>query len=160
MITHPDKKLVQEMFFVAMCAGYAGGAQKTLRDELPGGRIVRYVDGPWIVHDEWVVTPHSDKSFGQTVITHDGKPVWMMQYAGAYPQTAIPFLKESLRRAYERQWFIGGRGPIKLFNTEETLRYQNDFGGSFPNFEGREEIQELPSGTPIGWHRYYGMLLF
>ena len=108
----------QKAFFEAMLDGYAGGDNRKsakVKGE-DGYTTITYTskDGECKVVDRYCTTPLSDKSCGTTTIFYENGsvwvPVWWMSYGGRYPKRVIPFLKESLKWAYEMRDFCGGRG--------------------------------------------------
>ena len=102
-------KTAERLFFSALMHGYAGGSEKIV--SLDGHtKTTLYAAGKWVVKDEYHTIPDSDFSSGTTLITHHRVPIWWMAYGGRYPKTAIPFLKQVLRCAYEKNEFCGGRG--------------------------------------------------
>lgn len=156
---------VEDFFFEASRKTYAGGSiPKTTIADLPGSKVYRYLRGDFLYVDCYFSSGR--KSFGQTVVCFCGKPVWWMQYHGAWESTderVIPFLKKALAAAYSAGLFIGGRGP-RVFE-EEHLVYVNNPTASqfgFADFQGREEIrgEMLPDQhgrrSLLFWHEYRG----
>jgi hypothetical protein len=152
----------QQIFFEAMCFGYAmegssGAAlERTTITELPGSKVITSNDNDWKLIDCYYTRPDSEKSGGQTMIWYKGVPVWMMAYGGRYPKVVIPFLKQCLHRAYMENRFYGGRGPE--FVQGEQYTYVNRVHGTFSNFKGEERIYDR-SETRFGHHWYHGMSL-
>lgn len=164
-------KDLEPFFFEAMRDGYASRtAKKRVIEELPQSRLITFQRAELMLTDCWQTNPDSLKSFGQTVICANSKPVWMMAYWGQYPKDVIPFLKEVLCQAYKPTTrflksgsFSGCRGTHVFRDTPEysNLTYSNHFKGDFSSFEGREEIvkDEGSNSKRVGWHNYHGMLL-
>ena len=154
----PDLRSIEHAFFEAMRNGYAQDVTKTTIAELPGSKVIPFEWGEYKVVDCYFVTPHSDKSVGQTIIWHQDVPVWTMHYGGRYAKIAIPFLKECLHRAYvTERHFYGGRGP--RFVRGDRFTYVNHINrDSFADFEGEEFVFDL-SEQCFGHHWYRGMSL-
>jgi hypothetical protein len=154
---------IESIFFEAMRRGYAGGsAEETALLGLPGYKAIIYECGSLKVIDYYCKSePPDANSMGSTVIIYDGKPLWCMNYGGFYRELAIPFLKKALLKNYERDEFLGGRGPEKF--EEGRMVYSNKSKGNFLRFEGAEEIILKPDagqpGHSIGWHKFFGFLL-
>lgn len=108
------------------------------------------------VEDKWTSVSGSTQSYGRTVITRDGIPVWYMQYAGWYEDAATPHLKAALTESYRDRMFIGGRGP-RRFDSEKLI-YRNVLGpnSGFTAFHGREFIRARDNGAMLGVHYYSG----
>lgn len=151
-----NPNLIEAKFFEAMRNGYVSGKTPSqLKDK---SFCIQYVKGLWRVTDRWDVgvLPCINVS-GETRIFYDNIQVWVMQYFGAYAQKVIPFLKGALLENYQKNIFLGGRGPQEY--TSENLTYQNkiDAGSSFHNFRGEERI--FHDEHLMGEHRYQGGLL-
>lgn len=154
----PDLRSIEYAFFEAMVNGYVQDAPKTTIAELPGSKVITFEWGDYKILDCYFVNPHSAASVGQTMIWHQGVPVWTMNYGGRYAKIALPFLKACLRRAYvtERR-FYGGRGP--RFVQDNRFTYVNNINrGSFKDFKGEEFIFDM-SEQCFGHHWYNGMSL-
>lgn len=159
---------IKRVFFAAMMQGYAvDGPKETLPD---GSKQYRHTDGHLEVIDRYWVN-EGGFNWGQTLITFQGQPVWLMQYWGQYDKAVIPFLKTVLRENYEQGIFLGGRGPqIKEGEIDGDLfSYYNDvdieeYADDFTRFSGEEEVflhdKKGRGAVSIGWHRYHGGLLF
>jgi len=166
-VSQKEVDMVKRVFFMAMNAGYAvEGVEKTRIPELPGSRLItskHRINGYiFVVNDLYFVRKDSPSSFGSTIISCDGEPVWSMSYSGKYPKSVVPFLKEALKYNYERAVFEGGRGPriYPLTNRVGDFEYLNStLSDSFTSFSGREEIIELCSGKLLGYHEYSGKLM-
>jgi hypothetical protein len=81
-----------------------------------------------------------------------------MHYGGRYTKSAIPFLKECLKRAYvQERRFYGGRGPHLVCGTGFTYvnRVRQE---SFADFEGEEQVFDYNEKS-LGYHWYRGMSL-
>jgi hypothetical protein len=176
-IVFPPVSEIQDFFFDAALATYAGDTKKTTIPGLPSSKVYRFERGDFLYIDTYFAT--DERSGGQTVIYFQNIPVWLMQYQGWCEDDdpeVIAFLKEALCIAYEQRHFFGGRGP-KEYNksrlasapTQRRLQYYNGGYGtsstgneSFDKFIGREWIEELDGtlhGVKVFWHRYQGMLL-
>jgi ribosomal protein L37AE/L43A len=71
-VARPTTDEIKEVFFKAMCAGYAGdGSEKTTISELPGSKVITFKEGLWLVTDVYFVSPGSNFSHGTTAIYHD-----------------------------------------------------------------------------------------
>ena len=157
-----DKKAVlegaREVFFKAHLAGYAGDGEGSVKTKSADGKVsIEFVDGDYRVLDEYYTTPHSDYSFGTTIIFYKDAPVWMMYYGGCYKKEIIPFLKEALGKAYETNSFFGGRG-IKTY-VVGALHYQNFPMGTWDDFKGSEEIRIYETREKLGFHESGGRSL-
>lgn len=163
---------IEAFFLKAMRSGYAsGGATKTmtLPDMRPSTKEIRFVDGDWLLIDEWNVNRDTNKSTGVTRIWHDGTLVWFMSYGGYYPDSAIKFLKGALRHQYSCVGsFSGGRGPARCMVSDMPLSdgpdliYVNECQGDSGHFSGKERIlapQPLAGEVVVGYHEYWGMSL-
>src|SRR3989344_7309460 len=93
-----DLRGVEDAFFAAMERGYAQSVPKAVIPDLPGAKAIPFAFGEYTVMDLYFTTPLSDKSTRQTIIWHQGIPVWTMHYGGWYANVAIPFLRECLHR--------------------------------------------------------------
>lgn len=147
----------KKVFFKAMLAGYAGKeANKTKTSD--GYTTIEYSEEDFRVVDRYLTTPNSDYSAGTTTIFFENKPVWFMAYAGRYSSEVIPFLKSVLRRSYESELFVGGRG-LEVYR-EGGLIYNNDVAeNDFSYFCGRESIFYSKEGSREYFHDYFGMAL-
>ncbi len=157
----PNITDIETAFFLAMANGYAQSVPKQRVPGLPGSKTITFVWGDYTVVDLWFTTPHSNDSFGTTIIYFKGDAVWMMSYDGQYPQEVILFLKYALHIAYvEQQRFNGGRGPAFVVSTDGGRIYINEVqpDSSFRQFAGGERIENV-SGRRIGYHNYHGRLL-
>lgn len=166
---------LQEFFFEAALATYAGHAPKTTIEGLPKSKVYRYERDNYLYIDTYFT--NGEQSGGQTVIyikSEDSPtfvPAWIMQYHGwceGDNKEVLDFLKEVLSRTYRSRTFCGGRG--KLFgevNSARCLEYANNWTGTFDHFSGEERIskEDVPEdGTgletrDVFWHRYQGMTL-
>lgn len=164
-------KGAKEAFFAAMLDGYCGEKKKSQVIPANNGhtKIVRFVHGLYIVEDEWDTNPESNFSGGATRIFlttgTEWFPVWRMSYQGLYPESAIPFLKRTLRKNYKKKIFLGGRGPKNVVTS--IMLYQNSLRDDSPKlgfaeFAGEEKIYrraERFSYECLGYHKYFGMAL-
>jgi hypothetical protein len=153
---------IQAIYFEAMRKGYAGDAEKTTLPGLPGYKAIIYECGSLKVVDYYCKgEPPNNASMGSTVISYNEKPLWVMNYGGCYDKLAIPFLKKALLENYNRDEFLGGRGPEISFLGQ--LVYSNKSTGNFLKFEGTEEVIFKPDvgqpGHSIGWHKFFGFML-
>jgi len=152
----------QEAFFAAMKAGYAVGGEKVHIPQLPRSKVIPFEHGDYSVYDCYFTAEESTRSSGMTIIWLKGQPVWTMQYQGWYELEAIPFLKRALKSNYERDVFLGGRGPKMFRQLPFTYyNYVEEFREDFRHFVGRETISLAgPEGGSsfVGWHEYQGML--
>lgn len=152
-------KVIEEIFFKAVRAGYIGTPTKTTIPELPGSKVITFEDNEWLVKDVYFVNDLSGMSFGTTTIWHCGLPVWYMNYNGWYHKDAIPFLKEVLFMSYSAKVFEGGRGPKEVRHEERRMVYFNRLTvNEFRHFSGVEEIWDFDHEL-LGSHRYDGRLL-
>jgi len=142
-----------------MLAGYAQPASKKKKvPDYPRSRATRYKSSHWLVVDTWTTNSDSGASFGSICVYRKKRPVWFMQYAGAYPKTVIWFLKDALRDNYEKRVFTGGRGYFEYAVADSPLEYRNIVNASgFDKFNGREEIRR--QGVTLGYHFYIGGLM-
>lgn len=162
---------IEAVFFRAMLQGYASETkpQKIVVPQLPGIKMVEYIEGDFRVVDMWTKTPGSPCSAGWTMIWFRDVPVWQMHYEGWYDDEAIPILKASLKEAYCNRVFLGGRGPSG--NAGHTVpdglywTYANDvcLRSNFIRFSGHEEVHIFDRDRGFllkhGEHFYSGMLL-
>lgn len=164
----PEKTeaLLREFFFESMQRGYIFSPPKVPIDGLPGSKGIRYEQGDLLFVDFWFVNPSSEFSYGMTVISCAGRPVWAMHYGGWYSARVIPFLKRALARNYDQGIFQGGRGPRNLEGEDHTLQYLNKVEqDGFADFRGCERIiaaseqTGAPFGSVLGEHRYFGGLM-
>lgn len=154
------RRHAEVIFFEAMQAGYAGRqVQRTTVPQLVGSKHIIYERDEWRVTDTWITTPQGDGSGGMTIISYDGDPIWMMQYGGHYPESAIDFLKEALRKNYNEGVWFGGRGPH--FYEKDGWAYVNvcPGGWKFGDGFGFETISHATTGGVVGQHRYQAFWL-
>lgn len=160
---------LQEFFFEAAAATYAGSAQKTTIADMPGSKVYRYQRDEYLYIDTYFT--NGDQSGGQTIIYIDRgmTPAWIMQYHGWCKEDnkqILDFLKEVLAEAYQSRIFVGGRGKFVQYSKNNSLVYMNKWTGSFANFSGQEKIdgeilenEILSEWNGVFWHRYQGMIL-
>ena len=154
---------VEQVFFDAMINGWAAGAPKTPVPGFPGAKGIEYRRNGFRVLDYYLITgEESPNSAGSTIIWHEDRPIWMMQYGGQYftalDEGVTALLKRALMDAYRRRHFSGGRG-ISGYH-EGALRYINNVHlNNFRNFCGIEEIFDTKNNLCLGYHRYHGLLL-
>ena len=161
------KEMIKSFFFEAMRSGWTVSASKVPITDLPGSKSIPFKQGSFSLLDYYFLCPTSNSRYGTTVIWIAETPIWVMHYGGWYDRRVISFLKQALMRNYNRNVFMGGRGPERLENDDNTLQYlnnveQNDFG----DFRGHEYIiatseQDfgVPAGTKLGKYNYFGGLL-
>lgn len=119
----PSIAEIQDFFVSASLKGFAGGAEPEKSDK-PGYKIIRVSKRHFTYEDEWCVTPYS-KSSGKTTVWYENNVVMTMQYAGYYPEVALPFLKEALMYTYTRSQWNNGRGPRLFITQNSNLVYEN-----------------------------------
>ncbi len=153
-----DMAQIQAFFFKAMMEGYAVGGQKIKIADMPGYKAIPFRDGDFYLLDRYCVTPNSPKSAGTTTIWFQDVPVWVMNYGGYYDDHAIRTLKCALRKAYETQQFIGGRGS-RVYTDGSFVYVNHPRRNDFDAFEGRESIINEITGVELGFHQYWGMSL-
>ena len=127
---------------------------------LPGHYVYTYTDGDWDMADMFVISTGSSTSSGTTTIWQHKRVVWTMQYWGRYGKEEQPFLKLALRAAYDKQSFVGGRGPLRYQGTGDYshLLYENlPSNLNFDIFSGEEKITNLAANRVVGWHGYSGI---
>lgn len=170
---------IKDFFFEAALATYAGG-EKAKTNPNDGSKFYSFQCRDYIYLDRFMV--NGEYSGGQTVISFQAKPVWLMQYQGWCKnddREVLAFLKEVLRVSYEKKQFFGGRGAGDVSYRDGSLPsdpkrrnffYRNQEYGMgagiqhepFEKFIGHEQIEELTEEAKferIFWHRYQGMLL-
>lgn len=146
-----------DVWLAAMNQGYISGNTPQIVPDQNFAKQFRFERGPFLVVDRWHSRADTNHSGGETLIYHNGVPVWYMSYYGWYDARATPFLKEALTESYRNQQkFIGGRGPV--FFQRSSLAYNNTvhFNSNFEEFSGREEIIDGSSRECLGYHRYMG----
>jgi hypothetical protein len=176
---------LQDFFFEAALATYAGNASKRSIEGLPGSKVYRYEKGNYLYIDTYFT--NGDQSGGQTIIyiksfTNPVEvygvsvqdpcwvPAWIMQYHGWCKnddKEVLDFLKEVLAKTYQTKSFCGGRGYPSFESIDDMLNYRNDWYGTFNQFDGEETIDkqvEDPEAmglerTDVFWHRFQGMTL-
>lgn len=161
----------REAFFLAMLDGYAGGQnRKSTKTRSNDGqtKTVVFVHGNYVVTDEWHTSSVSDFSYGSTLITFDGKPVWYMSYGGWYNKEVVDFLKMALAENYKTGRFDGGRGPREFEKKFSSLNdplycltYVNHWEGSMLSFRGdeyiyRKEEPDVQGNILQGTHHFFG----
>ncbi len=155
-----DDKPIREIFFEAMLAGYVSEHPPEPQELVvfPGSKHLEYERGLWRVTDTWDAPSESDYSSGKTLIYYRDEPVWVMQYYGQYPQSALPILKAALRSSYLAGEFSGGRGVDGFAHPDgKYLNFRDPYYHSFRSFRGTEVV--LVSKTDeTGSHFYHGGL--
>lgn len=158
MSTYPTPAEVQEVFFAAMRAGYAGaGKNKTTMGQFPGSKIISYELGPWLVRDMYFVGKKGHSS-GTTMIFHDGQLVWSMAYQGHYPEETIPTLKAALAENYKNSVWLGGRGPATFSGGGFVYSNLTSPDAPIKAFRGREQVADS-LGEVVGHHVFHGIYL-
>ena len=157
---------IEQFFFRAMRAGYASSPVKGTIVEFPGSKTITFQEGNLLLVDCWLVGTN-DRSFGNTIIFRDDKPVWMMHYWGQYDEEAIDLLKRVLVKDYSREHIL--KASEEFFNccrgqrifTDTWMTYHNMVNprSTFEEFSGREEIISNISLRVCGWHCYHGYTL-
>lgn len=155
MSNYPTPAEVQEVFFTAMRAGYAAGAEKTTMAQFPGSKIISYVDGLWLVRDTWFAGKRGHSS-GMTTIFYDGHPVWNMAYQGQYSEEAISTLKAALAENYRGKIWLGGRGPATFSRDGFVYSNMTSPDALFTGFRGSEQIASIRGGV-VGYHIFHGI---
>ena len=167
---------LQEFFFEAALATYAGSTSKTSIEGLPCSKGYRYKRGDYLYIDTYFT--NGEQSGGQTIIylkpeeSPNFIPAWIMQYNGwceGDDKKVLDFLKEALSRTYRMRTFCGGRGKLfgEVSPSGECLEYANDWKGTFDDFRGveiisKESVPESGVGHEtknVFWHRYQGRTL-
>lgn len=147
-----------EFFFDAMRNGYAAKVEKIGIPHMNHKGIpYKSKDGRLYLIDAYCVNKKTNYSAGTTTIFEDGEPVWWMNYHGVYQPGMTQYLKETLKYAYDRNLFYGGRGPTE-FGVSGYM-YKNWLEcNSFEYFSGNEQLID-PNGNMVGFHRYQGTVL-
>ncbi len=147
---------VENVFFKAMLAGYASNTKVKTENMpgMPGYKFIEFVDGDFCVKDIWC------KSSGFTSIWYKGVLVWTISFGGKYPKDCIPFLKEVLRKAYVNKHSVGYRGDNVATNDEYTYINKVAVGSNFAHFHGTEYIFCAKTFKKIGYHHYFGGLVY
>ena len=159
-MTKPKIEEIKSFFFEAMVNGYISGGDEIKISEIPEYRAIPFKKGKFYLLDNYLITPYSDKSAGTTTIWYDDKPVWVMHYGGYYKESAISLLKKALAKTYKSSQFFGGRGPLSLSESKNSLIYINyPKINDFEKFEGREVIFDTKKNICLGYHEYWGMSL-
>lgn len=153
-----DVVQTEAFFFKAMIEGYASGQRPAAVRGRPGLKEITFVDGEFMLVDQWCKGSRTNSSFGTTTIWRFGDPVWGMQYSGEYEESAILFLKQVLARTYLQRRFIGGRGE-EVFLMDNLLYTNRMVHNTFISFDGREEIVDREAGRLLGYHDYRGMYI-
>jgi hypothetical protein len=166
-----DVAALKKFFFKAALATYVSG-KKGERDSINRWEHgFRYEspykedeDPKYIYIDRYVV--NGEYSGGSTVILVDGVPAWLMQYHGECngdDPKILDFLRTTLKFAYEKGEFCGGRGPYRFKASDGEFEYENtsrvlEGWSDFSSFGGREKIWQRRKGN-VFWHLYQGFLL-
>ena len=97
--------------------------------------------------------------FDRVVILYDNVPVWTMSSEGWCREDAVPFLENTLMKAYSQRDFVGRRGPRTVPDTSGGMLYENgvETSSSWRRFSGREEIVDRDDQC-VGWREYRGRL--
>lgn len=154
-----DISKIREFFFRAMASCLASGLSEEIQvHDMPDFLAIHYRDGDFRLQDQYCAIPGEERSAGTTTIWFKDRPIWIMNYGGAYSKEAIPFLRAVLRKTYETGQFIGGRGPA-YYKGDSFIYFNQGRLFDFTNFNGREEIYRYEDGEPLGFHDYWGMSL-
>ncbi len=150
-------KDLQDFFFDSAASGYAGDGPKVDFPHEPGFMGYRIERGVYRYEDKYCV--NGIFSCGRSLIWHKGQPIWFMHYSGfSQSEDASRLVKKSLRAAYAKRLFLGGRGVQEL--REGRLAYQNSPIGYFTKFRGQDFVTDLNDGeTTLFTHDYSGGLL-
>ncbi len=154
---------VEDIFLAAMRVGYAADSRNIQSiPRLPDAHLVEFIENDFRAVDVWFAMPGSKQSSGLTTVYCHGVPVWRMSYEGWHDPTVVTFLRSVLRKAYDANIFIGGRGLTKSSSDDTMLCYQNDCVGRFVDFSGWEIIKsQSGKARPelMGKYSYRGGLL-
>ena len=116
----PTLAEIEIFYFEAMRLGWAAGGKTQPCPGMPGYNMCEHegitVSGVKLkLRDFWTTGPNGVYSSGKTVIwIIEGKnrrPIWVMNYQGAYPKELLPIVKAALMKNYGEGVFRGGRGP-------------------------------------------------
>ena len=120
-------------------AGYAGGDEKKWTREADGSLTIVFEDGPWKSHDNFF---GGEPYGGRTIVSHAGRPVWILVYYGWVEEQSNPDeLYAVLRKALKEMPAAAPyRGPERF--EEGRFVYLNRWEGELGRFFGREEIHE------------------
>ncbi len=158
-----DIREVERFFSEAALNTWAGRegerqGERIVIPEFPGAKAWRFSKEPLVYTDMYVVSLSGDHGAGQTIISCEGTPVWIMQYRGHYQERVIPFLKEALTRQYATGVFYGGRGPLAMSSGYGLVYVNRPTKNAFSDFEGHEQITRDPLGAQVlkGIHWYAG----
>lgn len=163
---YPEKE-AKQAFFKLMLAGFATDAKSSLvprfQHDLGTNRTIWQDDNTgWLGIDEWRTSPRGDGSNDTTSLYHRKDLLWEMQYGGAYPKQAIPFLQKALLQAYTKHIWLGGRG-LEGSLGGGYVYYNNPHPDShFSKFNGQEYIIRTVDGKQeyVGTHTYHGGWLY
>ena len=133
--------------------GYASG--ESGKKEADGSNTIIYESGDWKSHDNYF---GGEPYGGRVIVSHKGKPFWIMVYYGKVEKTikdfseVYSFLRKAISIVPEDYPF---RGPA-IFR-ESGLTYRNKWSGDIKNFLGKETI--FKEGKRIYIARYLGGLV-
>lgn len=121
----------------ANAAGYASGKEKAWTKESDGSTTIVYEEGSWKSHDNFF---GGEPYGGRAVVSHVGKPYWIMVYYGRVmemvdPNSVYKILRNALKRMPQDHPY---RGPKRY--EEGALVYTNTWTGTLENFSGKETI--------------------
>jgi len=126
-------------------AGYGGGEERQWIKEADQSTSINYEskDGAWKFHDNFF---GGEPYGGREVISHQGKPEWLMIY---YGEVSDKELDKNLVYAFLRKALIADfeglpvRGPANLSETidGQVWTYENSWTGDLERFAGHEYIK-------------------
>lgn len=98
--------------------------------EIPGGNIMTRSEGSLGYHDMWFTGTNGNLgvSAGNSILSFDQVPVWVLQYSGWYDkkdERVLKVLKEALLAGYTKDESQGGRGPDMFFSQDRVYTYEN-----------------------------------
>lgn len=160
----PNPEDAKAVFFKGMLEGYVNKKHSTsnLRSGtvvLPGWKTYKYRDHGYLLVDMWHTNPNLPHSTGVTILYFENMPIWVMHYGGWYHDDAISTLRHALKWNYERNLFVGGRGPTSFSTTDKTYQNQVAESSSFINFDGSESVFDNERNKLLGEHWYRGQWL-
>ena len=131
MMSSGKWKELFEFYYRSALDCYANSeAEPEVSDEFPGAKIMTRTEGKFGYQDMWQAGAIGGFgiSGGQTVLTVDQIPVWMLQYRGWYDKRdnrVLEVLKEALQAGYSSKMSKNGRGPEKYHSTDDKYVYSN-----------------------------------
>lgn len=132
-----NKEALRQFLVDSNKAGYAGGEEKNWVKETDGSTTIPFKKGEWKSHDNFF---GGEPYGGRTIVSHEGKPTWMMVYygwvsEGVATDPVYGILRNALMQMPEDYPF---RGP-KEYKEGEYV-YTNSWGGELERFSGEEKI--------------------